>query len=1616
MMTIESTPLLFPQVLGTQHLDPLTRAHDLTQADLDWLHHVALPSHAQRRAQTRPMWVETITLQAGDNPPIPLAGCFTLSALPYTGQADTDEADLRPAFLYTPYGGLKKFANLQALDNRLDELLDDSTARADLFRFLAISQRAELNAASSLEKSRRTITNDVFRCAIDSIEHAQNLNALVMVDELLKLPSLRVMLEEMLSEAVVNFDHQQTRVALSTGANPADPQSGQVTRHLSLAEAVLVYFHHQGRPVGHDVDFIHPQITASSENTRQWESVLKGTARNLIPSLIRCIDRYWDASGPFHASRRLLLSQVIESALQASILHQRDSKQLTDEQNQELLRLFRPSRREEPLLFIESVRLWEYEPLYVELAGALMISGKGHYLYTPNRGVQKVDNYLGFKDVLLNKPTPAAGKEALYSLLSLDERNRFLRFDTPQVSGKAVDLPVSESLAGAIIGKQLNNLSYALQMSRQNEMDIHALIDKALDIRSLIGPSLMRMETDGHWGTQPAFYGDLRPSNYLADTLERKIKSYATVEDALNSQLTRLPATHSASLRTQLRGLLPNLAHVFSLGLRAEAELRELNETLPAAAHDLISSVFAADSQYPDRKQRIGVKGFRPDVYSLRVAYHAEGEMASMPLASCFFLTERGGLDTPLSGMGILWTPADGLQAFSCVEFATKHLNRQLLDPQRRFALLANLTPSQRKPHGRYQFETFELIEDNAPLNRMQSFIEHFEAEHSYLNALKAGDWRLTGTALRNSLQARLNAGAPTNLPRAVRIAEAIRWQQKLPAWLGTASVEDQRLHIDLLEQYKNSASDGKDYLDGIEPLHSYVNRTLKRLLNTRFAASNLDPATLLITPNLAVAGPASLLTDFALNHNDVIQMTGFKVSSTTRQKLPDGLNEAAIRQLLLSLDIPTVYQRTVVDTLSGSGVEARQSKQRFGRQLPWQLLQYAHALHLQQHLSPTAFDLIRQVLDMPDAIARQAVAGASALIRPLELIKTEGTRAIKTLGLYLIGSSSDATAPQVLYSPYHTGHQFSEFKDEASVLAAFNVPGALQDLLIRRLPESQQATFANLFASTVGASSEIALASNPITTNLLDTLFNDNVRLLADMLTTQSDTRRHFDWDTVKHLFKAGVKLAGKQLQGKLTFIETLWESYQDFKASAESLQQHDWKAGLHDFIAGAAEMVSLGALNPDDTFGLLAPIGPGAPGTPGPSAPSWKDIASTVATRTNLHPFEANGVSLDTLHKHATHGTYKDMATGKLYVPVAGKVFQVAKVEQAWRVIHANAEGPILHSSPDGQHWTIDPRRQTIRYGKVMSTLSNAYSDHTAAGSMNIEARGMAQIRRKYPHYATAIVQALETARHYCGNALHNLDQIKRQVPPGSRLEVFLKAFFGVHEVDASLVKKIHTAVAPICQALADPSWELQNGKRIVIGNLKDANDAATAFVLEPNAVGRIYLTQFFFHVGLDEYKELVPPFFNIDAHAQAATLIHEISHQLFNTYDIAYLDAALPFLDLISRATPLGKEKYNSQKKQQSSALSLSTPRHKLFMAWDGTAGALRSLERVPELQDVAREILKVTGAESMDEARDVFLYPHLPDKRIDLILRNADSLTRLICELGRQLDAPSSLPMR
>ncbi|MHC8354397.1 dermonecrotic toxin domain-containing protein [Pseudomonas sp. LB3P81] len=1599
-MSTPSTPLFFPQALQSPgHWTDLGKTYGLTRKDFEWFEHLKLASHTSRNQQTPPMHAEKILIGIGDVS-FPLAGCFLLSATP----------DDQGVIFYTPYGGIKKFDSRTDLSALVKSQLDDAGEDDDSVAFLSLSARKTLAAATDIKVSFETIEGDVFEVQRAVININQHLNDQAMVDELQRLPTLTALidtvLEELLKPAFPALDQRQTRVGFyaETEASAGDsknPGARRWTDSMSLSQALLSYYRHKGWPSGQRPEFSHPQRTSHSPDQKTWETAIKSAAETLTSQIAEQMQLFWNEASVDGATRRAFFARVIREKARAELLLKREAEIITPEQSRALHTLIEPTTATYPTLSLETVRLWEYEPNFVELAGSLMISqgSSTAFLYTPAQGLQVLKDYQDLKDTLEKKSTEAGHDDELYDLMSLEERDRFIGFHEPQVSGAVIAGSVFKTLFEAIINKQQQNLEYALQVFRFSDgaVDIHAFFDKALDIRSLINESLLTIDVNGRWSTRPVLSGK-HPSMVLADTAAGFVKTFNAVELPLHTEFVAQPITTQASQRVYLGGMKATLAHAFSVGLRGEASLRELSGSLRNADWHIVDTVFNPDQA--DRKSRPAIRGFYPDAYSL--VLECSGETDVLPLANCVLLTERGGVDVQHSGRAILWTPAAGLEVFATVAIARQQLNLRLLDPDQRLVLLENLTPDQRKFHRRYSFRRLELIEGNVLQHLAQSAIDLFLARCEHVRSLK-----LKAAQQVKALIVLTQTLVDTNLRRAGWIAKAISHQQSLPAWLGMAPVAEQQLHIELLEQYRHSVTDDKDYLHGIQTLEDYVRETLKSLLTARFPGNSIAPDMIEITPNLALAGPAQSLTRFALNHVNIAQGTGFKVASGTTQALPEGLNQAAVRQLLLSLNIQQDFGKKVTAALSGTDAAAR--KLRFVQQLPWQLLQHAHALKLQQHLSHSAFDLITQVLDMPDAVARSAVEGAHAIVRPLELIKTAGATAVQASGLYLISPGAGKKGSHVLYAPYHSGEVFSEFADETSLVAALNTPGALQDLILRRLPENERATFSNLLQSSVGQVSEITLGNTSIGGNFLEQLFNDNTRLISRMLGSQNEASRQSDWEAIKSLFSAGIKLISGLLPGKLAYGRFLWQAYKDFKDSAQALQDHHWKRALQSFIAGGMQMVTLGKLSLEAsplTAQAAAETETVLVATPVVDS-KWSDVQPTAPMRTLYQRFEATTVALKDLKKSATDGTYLESVSKKRYAPIAGKVYPVAKPGAVWRIQNDQEPGPSLLSSPSRQ-LILDPDVHTVHYGRAMSTLRNRYTGTSLARKViNIEARGMDDIRTHSPDKALMIEQAIHIARLYAANSLHNLVQLRALVP-GTRLDTFLRRFFDVDSVDAALLEKIRQAIAPVCNALVDPSDELLDSNRFIVGSSRyDASDII-AFVLDEDQLKNVHFTEHFFDHQLDGYESYLTEPFNIAGHSQAVTLIHEFNHIYSEALDIATLEARRPFIDLINPITQFGAEIRDSLQAYQREALSLSTPPDELFSQWNSVLDDWVSIDEVPGQEHISEQILQLTGSLTMAEARTAFLDPVNPAVRIDVILRNADSLAFLICEMGRQLD--------
>lgn len=1600
MMSSKTAPLLFPDILKSPGLHAgLAKVHGLNSKDFAWLAHVQLATQTLRSAQTPPMLAERILLNADKQLAVPLAGSFILG----TGPDDNG------VFLYTPYEGLKKYTDDKTLTKALQDRLDNAGEQDDLLAFLSISLRKELVEKRGITMTRKTIQGDIFEDQQSAISDAQKSCSRDLLDELKRLPLLTPMLEKILGELLrAHFgDVQQslTRVNFYV-ATPSDDRHW--VDSLSLSEALLLYFRRQAWPPGQTVEFAHPARPSGVDDQSAWETAIKSASGKLTMLLFRQLEGYWNAASFEGSTRRTFFSQTLQDQARADLMIKREKEILSASEFDALHSLIREPNVGVRRPTFETVCLRE-GTAQVELAGSLMINHDNAYLYTPSEGLQVLTSYTDLKQTLTAKLGAAGHEDELYGLMSLEERTRYLGFAHVQVAGENIGGDVMTTLFEVIVSKQRQNVDFALQLFRQGErtIDTHALFDKALDIRSMLHQRLLELDVNQRWSTRPLFSSAPPSSLVQADKAAQMATRLDRTLEALSANFKNQPTMSSREQRGFVENIGWKLAQAFEAGLRGEAQLKNLSGSWMNAERQIVDTVF--DGGHATRAERQSLNGFRPDAWSLSLK--RSGQNDALPLAHCLLLTERGGMDIEHSGRAILWSPANGLESFDDIGTARKQLQGRLDDNNQSQTLLENLSARQRRLDQQYTLGPFELIDGSVSSDRMQSAIEHYMAECELLRTcIKDED------TLAKFLAQMKASGIDTNLRRAIDIARTVTSHLDFPDWLRMAPAKEQRTQLALLDELRHAFYEGKDFLEGVPTLATHVEQTLKTLLDARYPDNRLKPQDIQITPNLTLAGPACDLLEFALHHYNVVQGSGFKVTAKTATALPKNFDQSAVQQLLQSLQVSTTYARKVTAALSGDGETARVSKKRFVRQLPWQLMQHAHAMTLQQQLSGNGYDYICQVLDMPDGTARATVEGANANASPLSLIKTAGAASVDTLGLYVFGPGAGQTGPRVLYAPF-SRFVFREFENEAQLIDALNTPGHFQDLIIRRLPDNQQAVFRNLLQTTIGKPSEITIHSAPISGNVLERFHKDTLALVPQLLGSQPQINAQADWEAAKSLFSHGVRLVPHLLPGKLACLFFLWKSYQDFKQSAENLQDHHWANGVKNFIAGAISLFSLGRLSWENeaqtaTSEFAPQATPPGTDTPVKVAARWAKVPPVTPARVDLQPFETS-TALEKLRLESNQLVYGNSSTTEKYAAIAGKVYPVAQAEKTWYLRKKDgSQGPALEQK--------NSRLVVARVGQPVQRCRLKSSDRVQTEveqnrkiELFIQARGMAQINRRYPARAFVIQQAVIRAREYAMNCLHNF-VIYRDNLGGSRVETVLKNFFEVSQVTPALLRKFEKVVIPICRELTDPKDDLLYSERFFAGLNGFGDDNTVAFVFKQDKKRIIHLTEHFFNPGLDAYTAYLPRGFNVDSHARAVTLIHELSHLICDSEDFARLQAIGPFPELIDTTTATGRAARNDLELQRK-YLSRSTALSRLF-AVQTTNNVWIDMDQVPARADDYKKILNLTNSKNLADARKEFRNPVSAEARIDVMLANADSIALLVSEMGRVLDPlPTFIPL-
>ncbi|WP_338523283.1 hypothetical protein NUH87_26280 [Pseudomonas batumici] len=279
-----------------------------------------------------------------------------------------------------------------------------------------------------------------------------------------------------------------------------------------------------------------------------------------------------------------------------------------------------------------------------------------------------------------------------------------------------------------------------------------------------------------------------------------------------------------------------------------------------------------------------------------------------------------------------------------------------------------------------------------------------------------------------------------------------------------------------------------------------------------------------------------------------------------------------------------------------------------------------------------------------------------------------------------------------------------------------------------------------------------------------------------------------------------------------------------------------------------------------------------------------------------------------------------------------------------------------------------------------------------------MLVQAVGIDNIRRLYPNRARLIRHGHAQAVAYVSAALRNMDRLFSDSPLDQKRRLFVETFFDTSPVSERTIRKIQFRARMLLGKLLKPALDPETSLRYVVGSALHPEHGIQAFTLPNETARRIYLTERFFDPGFQVYLPLRPKTFDMLGHNMAAVLLHEISHLALDTLDYSYLDSSRPFLDLMDTSTLAGRLRHDALERIQKHAFSSTTPDNELFRELDDQDLYWSDLVGEPR-----QRVLQLTGARNLDDARRVFFSDE--NKRVDVMLDNADSLTLLLAHLGR-----------
>jgi len=1066
-----------------------------------------------------------------------------------------------------------------------------------------------------------------------------------------------------------------------------------------------------------------------------------------------------------------------------------------------------------------------------------------------------------------------------------------------------------------------------------------------------------------------------------------------------------------------------------ALGLREDAlrldlALRQRMAVLSEASIDVVRQVLDA----PVRQLRAIAGPAMTEVFTLALAC---GDQSGIAMSDCLVLWQP---KNPTTGV-LLWVGArgwrhyDSMQALSAkVLGALRGAHRErwlrLLD-ERGELLLRHLLAQDRDAPMRLNLQRV----DGHAIEALQQTI--FDRQQQSLEQLCARarrcrfEARLFGALARST---ELDDQLVVMLDSLALRLDGTLFEELLPQWLRTASVTDLKTYNAIWRRYYLATSDGEDFLFGIPPLGEYARDRLLDQFARDFPEKHWDPDQITITlrryvPALPGLGqipsgiPAATvvtresLTDYAVNRFVDIPDGMLTVESAKHPDAVSLLTPHYLRSMVRHVDVGTAFLALLRRSLDPASPDWSRRLKLYVDQFPPMLQAVAMQQKLEGTLSERAYAFISRIVEMPDGIARVPVDDSTVIISPLRLVADEGMTPDTVKGMYLICPRDPGAGPVVLHAIVHPGFVFREYPDSAALLADIRNDELLQQMLLDRLEAEVRRRYEHggfiephlpFFAEGFGdvptrAPGPVTVALAEEKGNALHFMFRDTVNLLIDMGVANTVTTAQADQASSKFLGLLGLEQVLSLLPGKLATMVALWQSHTLFRASAASASGRRWGEALSEFSAALGVMAAAREQAEKDDL-IAGELSTGEESTS--TTFEWAGLRLTPEQLKRLHALEARNVSLSELKRDELLSLYLDGKTEKVYAAVGGRVYQVQRRSEDGRWLITGEDGsPGPGLKLDGhQRWQLDLDAGLKGGGGLLTKMRAEGAETTAEDALIIEATGMPEIRKVYRERALNIGEAHLQAKRYLENCLDNLNVHTPEMPVDERVLEIVGDFFGVTPPGADLLIETERTIKALFDEVMDASLSPYSSPRFVVGSTRPGNENTVAFIIRSDPKRRVFLTERFFEVPPFALSASAPDF-DMPAHHRAATLIHELSHLVLGTHDIAYLETAAPYPDLIVADSANSIQLKADLERLQNEGLSHTSHREDLFVHMkDGEWGDLN-----PEDSEAYNAVLALTKTRTLEEARHVFLSD--AQKRSRVLLANADSVTLLILRLGR-----------